>query len=214
MIINAETASKLSRYLLQIKAIQIQTANPFHWASGWLSPIYCDNRKTLSHPDIRNFVKNELKAVLQNEFSDVEIIAGVATGAIAVGALVADIMDLPFIYVRSSSKGHGLGNQIEGDLSTGNKVVVIEDLISTGMSSLNAVKCLREADMEVLGMASIFTYGFDQAAANFDQESCKLICLGDYSALLEVALKEQYIQQDEMEVLQNWREDPSNWKGK
>jgi len=214
MVINAETASELSRFLLQIKAIQIQTANPFHWASGWFSPIYCDNRKTLSHPNIRNFVKNKLKQVLLDEFKDVEVIAGVATGAIAIGALVADVMDLPFIYVRASSKGHGLGNQIEGDLSTGKKVVVIEDLISTGMSSLNAVKCLREADMEVLGMASIFTYGFDQATSNFKQESCKLICLADYSALLEVALKEQYIQQDEMQVLQNWRKDPSNWTGK
>ncbi|HAW52104.1 MAG TPA: orotate phosphoribosyltransferase [Flavobacteriales bacterium] len=214
MVINAETASELSRFLLQIKAIQIQTANPFHWASGWLSPIYCDNRKTLSHPNIRNFVKNELKQVLLNEHSNVEVIAGVATGAIAIGALVADIMDLPFIYVRSSSKGHGLGNQIEGDLSVGKKVVVIEDLISTGMSSLNAVKCLRDAGMEVLGMASIFTYGFDQATDNFKDEACSLISLADYSTLLEVALQEKYIHQDEMEVLKNWRKDPSNWKGK
>jgi len=214
MVINAETASRLSRYLLQIKAIQIQTANPFHWASGWLSPIYCDNRKILSHPNIRNFVKNELKQILQDNFKDVEVIAGVATGAIAIGALVADIMDLPFIYVRASSKGHGLGNQIEGDLSTGNKVVVIEDLISTGMSSLNAVKCLREAGKEVLGMASIFTYGFDQATTNFKNESCKLICLADYTALLEVALQEKYVREDEMQVLKNWRLDPSNWNGK
>ena len=211
MIKNAEIAHKLSSHLLQIKAIQIQTANPFQWASGWFSPIYCDNRKTLSHSNIRNYIKSELASLIKDEHKDVEIIAGVATGAIAMAALVADELNLPLIYVRASSKGHGLGNQIEGDLSVGKKVVVIEDLISTGMSSLNAVKCLREADFEVLGMTSIFTYGFDVAKENFERESCALQCLGDYNTMLDAALEEHYISEDEMEVLKSWRQNPSKW---
>ncbi|MEQ8324142.1 MAG: orotate phosphoribosyltransferase [Vicingaceae bacterium] len=212
MIKDAETARNLARFLLQIKAIQIQSTNPFIWASGWKSPIYCDNRKTLSHPNIRNFIKNELANAVQKEFPEVEIIAGVATGAIAIGALVAEEMKLPFIYVRSSSKGHGLGNQIEGDLSVGKKVVVIEDLVSTGMSSLKAVNCLKEGGMQVLGMASIFTYGFPVAEENFRKEGCKLISLGNYSSMLETAHRENYVQSSELSMLENWREDPENWK--
>jgi len=211
MIINTEIAHKLSSYLLQIKAIQIQTANPFQWASGWYSPIYCDNRKTLSHPNIRKYIKKELSNLIKHEHKDVEIIAGVATGAIAVAALVADELNLPLIYVRASSKGHGLGNQIEGDLSVGNKVVVIEDLVSTGMSSLNAVKCLRDANLNVLGMTSIFTYGFDVANENFNHENCSLHCLADYNTMLEAALEEHYVTEGEMEVLRSWRQNPSNW---
>ena len=214
MVIDAETARKLSRYLLQIKAIQIQSANPFQWASGWKSPIYCDNRKTLSHPKIRNFVKNELAQVVVDQFKSTEVIAGVATGAIAVGALVADLLDKPFIYVRSSSKGHGLGNQIEGDIQTGDKVLVIEDLVSTGMSSLNAVHALKEAGMEVLGMASIFTYGFNLAQKNFSEAGCRLVSLADYESMLQTALEENYIQEGELAILQNWREDPENWPNK
>ena len=211
MIINKEIAHTLSSYLLHIKAIQIQTANPFQWASGWFSPIYCDNRKTLSHPNIRKYIKKELSELIKRQHPNVEIIAGVATGAIAVGALVADELGLPMIYVRSSSKGHGLGNQIEGDLSVGKNVVVIEDLISTGMSSLNAVKCLREADLNVLGMASIFTYGFDLAKENFEKEQCPVHCLADYNIMLEAALDDKYIAENEIEVLKSWRKDPSNW---
>jgi orotate phosphoribosyltransferase len=213
MIHKDDIALKLAHYLLQIKAIQIQTPNPFQWASGWLSPIYCDNRKTLSHPNIRNFIKKELSELIRNKFSDVEIIAGVATGAIAVGALIADELDLPFIYIRSSSKGHGLGNQIEGDLSTGKKVVVVEDLVSTGMSSLNAVDALRAADMEVLGMVSIFNYGFDVARDSFEKRKCHLYSLSDYDHLLKLALEEKYVKEDEMKALQGWRKDPQNWKG-
>lgn len=211
MIINQEIAHKLSSYLLQIKAIQIQTANPFQWASGWFSPIYCDNRKTLSHPNIRKYIKKELSELIKSQHANVEIIAGVATGAIAVGALVADELNLPMIYVRSASKGHGLGNQIEGDLGVGKNVVVIEDLISTGMSSLNAVKCLREADFNVLGMASIFTYGFDLAKENFKQEQCTVHSLADYNIMLDAALADKYINESEVEVLKSWRKDPSNW---
>ena len=213
MINDGKIALELAHYLLQIKAIRIETANPFRWASGWLSPIYCDNRKTLSHPKIRNFIKKEIKNLILNKFPDVEIIAGVATGAIAIGALVADEMGLPFIYIRSASKGHGLGNQIEGDLSVGKKVVVVEDLVSTGMSSLTAVEALRTSEMEVLGMVSIFNYGFDVAELSFKQHDCKLASLSDYEHLLKSALEENYVSLEQMAALQNWRKDPQNWKG-
>ena len=213
MIHDGAIAIKLAQHLLQIKAIQIQTPNPFHWASGWLSPIYCDNRKTLSHPNIRNFIKRELSEIIRVKYSDVEIIAGVATGAIAAGALIADHLDLPFIYVRSASKGHGLGNQVEGDLSVGKKVVVVEDLVSTGMSSLNAVDALRNAGMDVLGMVSIFNYGFDVARESFEAKKCPLFSLGDYDHLLKLALEENYVKEVEMEALRQWRRDPANWKG-
>jgi len=213
MIKDGQIAQELALYLLQIKAIKIQTVNPFQWASGWLSPIYCDNRKTLSHPNIRNFIKKELTDLINFQFPNVEVIAGVATGAIAIGALIADEMNLPFIYVRSSSKAHGLGNRIEGDLNTGKKVVVIEDLISTGMSSLGAVDALKDADFEILGMTSIFNYGFDISKKSFEEKQCSLYSLSDYNYMLKAALNENYIEQDEMNALEDWRKDPQNWKG-
>lgn len=212
MISNDETALQLARYLLQIKAIKIQINNPFQWASGWLSPIYCDNRKILSHPNIRFFVKSKLTQLIQNQYPNVDNIAGVATGAIAIAALVAEEMKLPMVYVRSSSKGHGLGNQVEGDLSQGQKVVVIEDLISTGMSSLNAVKCLKSCDKEVLGMTSIFNYGFDVATKNFEQEQCKLYSLSNYQTLIKAAVEDGYIKKDEIASLENWRINPEKWR--
>ena len=213
MIQNGDIALELARYLLQIKAIQINTNSPFQWASGWLSPIYCDNRKTLSHSNIRNFIKSELSKLITEKYPQVEVIAGVATGAIAVGALIADELDLPFIYIRSASKGHGLGNQIEGDISVGNNVVVVEDLVSTGMSSLKAVSALREAELNVLGMVSIFNYGFDISRESFEEYKCPLFSLSDYSYLLKEALSEDYIKEDQMQALQSWRSDPQNWKG-
>lgn len=212
MVKNSEIAEKLAIYLLQIKAIQIQTANPFQWASGWLSPIYCDNRKTLSHPKIRNFIKDELAELIKSQYTDIDIIAGVATGAIAVGALLADELNLPFIYVRASAKGHGLGNRVEGDVSVGKNVVVVEDLISTGMSSLSAVDALREANLNVKGMVSIFDYGFDVSVGHFKEKNCVLHSLGDYNHLLTAALKQNYIAEKEIETLRSWRENPENWK--
>lgn len=211
MINDRDIAWQLARNLLQIKAIRIEIANPFQWASGWLSPIYCDNRKTLSHPKIRNFIKSEIKSLILNKFPDVQVIAGVATGAIAIGALAADEMNLPFIYVRAASKSHGLGNQVEGDLTVGKKVVVVEDLVSTGMSSLNAVDALRAAGMEVLGMTSIFSYGFDVAEASFKEKNCLLYSLGDYEHLIKLALDEKYISQDQLSTLLSWRKAPQNW---
>ncbi len=211
MIKDRVIAQELARYLLQIKAIRIQTANPFQWASGWFSPIYCDNRKTLSHPNIRNFIKNELVEIIRKNYPNADVIAGVATGAIAIGALIADEMDLPFIYVRSSSKGHGLGNRIEGDLNSGKNVVVVEDLISTGMSSLSAVDALRESEFNVLGMVSIFNYGFDISDKNFSEKECVLYSLSNYENLLEAALEENYISEDEVSTLKDWRINPENW---
>lgn len=212
MVKNSEIAEILAIYLLQIKAIQIQTANPFQWASGWLSPIYCDNRKTLSHPKIRNFIKVELSKLLESEYNNIDMIAGVATGAIAVGALIADEMGLPFIYVRAAAKGHGLGNRIEGDISACKNVVVVEDLISTGMSSLSAVDALREAKLNVLGMASIFDYGFDVSVQHFKEKNCQLFSLGNYNHLLTAASKQNYITDEEISTLKSWRKNPENWK--
>lgn len=209
---NNETASRIADYLLQIKAIKLQPANPFQWASGWFSPIYCDNRKILSYPNIRKFIRDALAATIKSNYSDVEVIAGVATGGIAIGALVAQELDLPFIYVRSGSKGHGLQNQVEGVVHAGQKVVVIEDLISTGMSSLNAVKALKETGCEVMGMVAIFTYGFQIAMDNFEEENCELHTLGNYETLIEHALNKSYINPDDMDSLKQWRSDPSVWK--
>lgn len=212
MVKDSEIAETLAKYLLQIKAIQIQSTNPFQWASGWFSPIYCDNRKTLSHPNIRNFIKDKLAETLRNQYNGAEVVAGVATGAIAIGAMVADALDLPFIYVRSSSKGHGLGNRIEGDKTVGKNVVVVEDLISTGMSSLSAVDALREANFNVMGMLSIFDYGFELSKKNFEEKSCQLFSLSDYNHLLSTALEQKYIAEEELQTLKNWRVDPENWK--
>jgi orotate phosphoribosyltransferase len=199
--------------LLQSKAIILEPTKPFTWASGWQSPIYCDNRVTLSYPEIRDYIKKAFKTSIQNHFESPDLIAGVATGAIAQGALVSDIMNLPFVYVRSSAKDHGRQNLIEGRLQAGQKVVVVEDLISTGGSSLKAVEALREAGAEVLGMVAIFSYGFELAADNFRKAGVILHTLTNYHILIDTALKSGAIQPDQVEMLQQWREDPSTWKG-
>lgn len=206
------TSKQIANYLLQIKAIKLEPANPFTWASGLKSPIYCDNRKTLSYPEIRTAIKNAFAEKIKKQYPQVELIAGVATGAIAQGALVAEALNLPFIYVRSEAKGHGLNNQIEGFFQEGQKVVVIEDLISTGGSSLKAVSALREAKCEVLGMLAIFTYGFENAANNFKEAKCELTTLSDYSAMIESAVELNYVSKDQLETLKQWRLSPSTWK--
>jgi orotate phosphoribosyltransferase len=197
--------------LLQIKAIKLNTSTPFTWASGWKSPIYCDNRKTLSYPVVRTAIRDAFVALIRKKFEGVTKIAGVATGAIAQGALVADKMELPFVYVRSTAKGHGLGNLIEGEINAGDKIVVIEDLISTGGSSLSAVESLREAGCEVLGMVAIFTYGFDLSVEQFNKSHCELYTLSNYSALIDQALLSGYIKPEELELLKEWRKNPSEW---
>jgi len=204
-------SKKIADYLLQIKAIKLQPSNPFTWASGWKSPIYCDNRKTLSFHEVRTFIRDSFATTVKSLYPQAELIAGVATGAIAHGVLVAEKMGLPFIYVRSEAKSHGLGNQIEGYYEKGQKVVVIEDLISTGGSSLSAVKALREAGCEVLGMVAIFTYGFQKAADGFAREKCRLDTLSNYNALIDSAVSSGYIGAAEVETLKKWRVDPSVW---
>lgn len=205
--IEKETA----QFLLQINAIKLQPAKPFLWASGWKSPIYCDNRKTLSFPHVRDYIKNAFVTTIKNNFPEVELIAGVATGAIAQGALAADAMNLPFVYVRSAPKGHGLENLVEGVVNKGQKVVVIEDLISTGGSSLKAVEALRIVGCEILGMVAIFSYNFKNAEDNFMQSNCKLYTLSNYHALIENALETGYIKDSEIETLKKWRENPEVW---
>jgi orotate phosphoribosyltransferase len=206
-----QSAKKTAEYLLQIKAIKLQPSNPFIWASGWKSPIYCDNRKTLSFPEVRSYIRDSFAKLITELYPLTELVAGVATGAIAHGALAADKLGLPFIYVRSGVKEHGLGNQIEGYFEKGQKVVVIEDLISTGGSSLSAVKALREAGCDVLGMVAIFTYEFKKASDGFVAENCALNTLSNYSVLVDTAVKTGYIGQSEVETLKNWRADPSVW---
>ena len=201
---------KTAEYLLQIKAIKLQPSNPFTWASGWKSPIYCDNRKTLSFPEVRSYIRDSFASMINDLYPQVEMIAGVATGAIAHGALVADKLALPFIYVRSGVKEHGLGNQIEGYFEEGQKIVVIEDLISTGGSSLNAVNALRESHCEVLGMVAIFTYEFKKATDAFVTGNCRLNTLSNYTVLVETALQTGYIGQTEVETLKKWRLDPAS----
>ncbi|MDO4159220.1 MAG: orotate phosphoribosyltransferase [Prevotellaceae bacterium] len=197
--------------LLKIKAIKLQPNNPFTWASGWKSPFYCDNRKTLSYPELRNYVKLEIvHAVLEN-FPEAEAVAGVATGAIAQGALVADALNLPFVYVRSKPKDHGLENLIEGELKPDMKVVVIEDLISTGGSSLKAVEAIRKNGCEVIGMVASYTYGFPVAKEAFDEAGVKLITLTDYEHVVAEALETGYISENDVELLHEWRKDPANW---
>src|SRR5574344_2067297 len=197
--------------LLNIKAIKLQPENAFTWASGWKSPFYCDNRKTLSYPDLRNFVKLEICRVIEENFEGVDAIAGVATGAIPQGALVADALYKPFVYVRSKPKDHGLENLIEGELKPGMKVVVVEDLISTGGSSLKAVEAIRNNGCEVIGMVASFTYGFPVADKAFDDAKVKLVTLTDYEHVVAEALETGYIAQDDVEVLHQWRKDPANW---
>lgn len=201
----------LAEKLLKISAIILQVDNPFTWASGWNSPIYTDNRKTLSYPDIRSFIKVELTRMILENFKDAEVVAGVATGAIAQGALVADLLGLPYVYIRSTPKDHGLENLIEGNLRPGQKVVVIEDLISTGKSSLKAVEAVRAAGAEVIGMAALFTYGFPVAEENFRQSGVKLLTLSNYNAMIEAALATDYIKESDVDTLKEWRQDPANW---
>jgi orotate phosphoribosyltransferase len=201
----------VARHLLQINAIKLNPAKPFTWASGWKSPIYCDNRKTLSFPDTRSLIRDCFVKIVKEKYPDIEGIAGVATGAIAHGVLVAEAMNLPFIYIRSSSKGHGLENLIEGYYHSGQKFVIVEDLISTGGSSLKAVECLRNEGCEVSGMVAIFTYGFLQAVNNFLKVKCNLDTLTNYEVLIECALKSGYIAEAEIDTLRAWREAPENW---
>lgn len=201
----------LAEKLLKISAIILQVDNPFTWASGWNSPIYTDNRKTLSYPDIGSFIKVELSRVIMEQFKDADVIAGVATGAIAQGALVADELGLPYVYIRSTPKDHGLENLIEGNLKPGQKVVVIEDLVSTGKSSLKAVEAVRAAGGKVIGMVALFTYGFPVAEENFRNAGVKLVTLSNYNAMIEAALDTNYIQASDVETLQEWRKDPANW---
>ena len=210
-----ETLEKIfASKLLKVKAIKLQPTNPFTWASGWKSPFYCDNRKTLSYPELRSFVKIEIGRLITERFPEADAIAGVATGAIPQGALVADLLNLPFVYVRSKPKDHGLENLIEGELRPGMKVVVIEDLVSTGGSSLKAVEALRKNGCEVIGMVASFTYGFDVAVKAFKEANVQLLTLTNYEAVLKTALETSYIAEEDVEVLQAWRKDPANWNVK
>lgn len=197
--------------LLNIKAIKLQPNEPFTWASGWKSPIYCDNRKTLAYTDVRTFVKIELCRNIQEIFPEAKAVAGVATGAIAQGALVADQLCLPFVYVRSKPKDHGMGNLIEGELPEGAKVVVVEDLISTGGSSLKAVEALRQAGYEVVGMVASYTYGFPVAEEAFSKANVKLVTISDYQTVVEVAAETGYIKPEDVAILKEWRKDPGGW---
>jgi len=212
MILNKDTAKKTAELLLQIKAIKLQPNDPFSWASGWKSPIYCDNRTTLSFPEIRTYLRQELAKIVICKYGKPDVIAGVATGAIAIGVLIAEELGIPFIYVRPEAKKHGRQNQVEGYLESGSKVVVIEDLISTGKSSLNAIKALKKENVTVKGMVAIFTYDFDIAAENFKNDNVELTTLSDYNALLEQAKDTKYISEKDLETLQSWRENPSEWK--
>jgi orotate phosphoribosyltransferase len=212
MILDAQTARKTATELLQIKAIKLQPEDPFTWASGWKSPIYCDNRVTLSHPNLRNFLKQQLAEAVKKLYPEVEYIVGVATGAIAIGALVADELDLPMVYVRPEPKKHGRQNQIEGDLKPNSKVVVIEDLISTGGSSLKVVEVLKESGAEVMGMVALFTYAFPIAEENFAQADCTLHTLSDYPHLITQLQESGAIDQAGFDTLISWRKDPANWK--
>jgi orotate phosphoribosyltransferase len=206
-----DTSRRIADYLLQVKAVRLQPESPFTWASGWKSPIYCDNRITLSHPSIRTFIRQALVKAIEEKFGRPDLIAGVATAAIAQGALVAEAMGLPFVYVRSSPKDHGRQNLIEGEVRSGQSVVVIEDLVSTGMSSLKAVNALREAGCTVKGMIAVFTYGFGTAAENFQKEECPLVTLCDYSTLVDTALQTGAITPDQLDTLSKWREQPETW---
>jgi len=212
MVLDKDTAKKTAELLLQINAIKLNPKNPFTWASGWKSPIYCDNRIILSFPPIRNYIREQMAHQLEEHYGKPDVIAGVATGAIGIGMLVAEFMSLPFVYVRPEPKKHGRGNQIEGFLDRGQNVVVVEDLISTGMSSLNAVKALKEHGAAVKGMIGIFSYGFDLAGENFKAQNTNLITLSSYDYLLQQALETKYISDTELIALQQWRTSPENWK--
>jgi len=211
MVINQDTAAKVAEYLLQAKAVKLQPQKPFTWASGLLSPIYCDNRITLSYPKIRTYIRQQLSKVIIEKYGRPDIILGVATGGIAQGALVAEELGLPYAYVRPKPKEHGLGNQIEGLLEPGQRAVVIEDLISTGGSSLNAVEAIRQAGGNVIGMASIFTYNFKIAEENFKNANCNLVTLSDYDTLVKQALETGFITDQDYNLIRNWKTDPANW---
>ncbi|MBS1525527.1 MAG: orotate phosphoribosyltransferase [Bacteroidetes bacterium] len=211
MFNKSEIEQQVAEFLLQIKAIKLQPDKPFTWASGWKSPIYCDNRITLSHPTIRTYIRQKLTQLIQEEFGSVSSVAGVATAGIPQGALVAQELGLPFIYVRSKPKDHGTGSLIEGEIIPGKRVVVIEDLISTGKSSLQAVEALREAGYDVAGLAAIFSYGFDAADENFKKAKCKFFTLSNYNALLKYAEQHNYISPDNIELLRQWRRSPETW---
>ena len=212
MILNNDNALKVAEFLLQIKAVKLQPNNPFTWASGWNSPIYCDNRITLSYPAIRTFIRQTYTDAVLESFGKPDVIAGVATGGIALGALVAQELGLPFIYIRSSAKGHGMGNLIEGHFEKGQKVVVIEDLISTGGSSIKAVQALKDAEMDVKGLVAIFTYGFSVADENFKKANCPYLTLTNYDNLIEEALRKDYISENDIASLREWKEHPESWK--
>ncbi len=207
-----DTARQIAATLLSVGAVQLRPAQPFTWSSGWLSPIYCDNRLTLSYPTERTFIKQSLANLIRAQFPNAEAIAGVATAGIPQGALVADVLQLPFLYVRSKPKEHGMANMIEGKVTPGQKVVIVEDLISTGGSSLKVADALKDAGFEVLGMAAIFTYGFETAEQNFREKKVKLLCLSNYSSLLEEAVKGGYISSSELDSLQEWRKEPASWR--
>lgn len=214
MVFDKKSAEEVAQSLLQIKAIKLQPANPFTWASGWKSPIYCDNRKILSYPTVRTFIRQKFVEVIESKYPNVDVIAGVATGGIAIGALVAEDLGLPFVYVRSAAKGHGMQNMIEGEVPTEKNVVVIEDLISTGGSSLKAVDALREQKANILGMAAIFTYGFDVSVNSFKESKCELTVLSDYNHLISIAESKDYISENDTSSLTEWRKDPSSWAPK
>jgi orotate phosphoribosyltransferase len=214
MIFKKSTAKKTAEVLLQINAIKLNPKNPFTWASGWKSPIYCDNRLVLSFPVVRNYIKEEIAKNIELEFGKPDVIAGVATGAIGIGALVAEYLGLPFVYVRPEAKKHGRQNQIEGFIEKGQNVVVVEDLISTGKSSLVAVDALKAAEVNVKGMVAIFTYGFDISKENFEANNVNLFTLSNYESLLEQALDTNFINQSEVDVLSKWNSNPAEWTGK
>jgi len=202
---------KVAEFLLQIKAIKLQPNNPFTWASGWKSPIYCDNRITLSHPSVRTYIRQKLTQMIQEEFGSVDLIAGVATAGIPQGVLVAQELGLPFAYVRAKAKEHGTGSLIEGEIVEGQRVVVVEDLISTGKSSLAAVAALREAGLSVAGLVSIFTYGFDEAEENFKNAKCRHLSLSNYNTLIDYASEHSFIAESDNELLKKWRSNPAEW---
>ena len=203
--------SHTAELLLKLKAVKLNPSFPFIWASGWKSPIYCDNRILLSDPKSRNIIANYFSEIIKSKYNDVQVIAGVATGAIGIGILVAQKLNLPFIYVRPEAKKHGRKNQIEGKISENQKIVVIEDLISTGKSSLNAVKALRESNLEVMGMVAIFTYGFNKSIENFEKNKVDLDTLSDYNELIKKATEIKYVKEKDSETLEKWNEDPENW---
>jgi len=208
-----EVEQKIAESLLQIKAIKLQPKNPFTWASGWKSPVYCDNRVTLSHPAIRTYIRQEISKRIQEEFETVDMVSGVAMGGIPQGVLVAQDLGLPFTYVRSSPKGHGRQNLIEGEVVSGQRVAVVEDLVSTGKSSLQAVEALRQVGCNVVGLVSIFSYGFGEAVENFAKAKCPFFSLSNYDALILVGLEKGYVLESEVALLENWRKDPAAWTG-